>query len=129
MCPEQPAGGRYKVYRRTYFYSLGATLYELLTLVPVFPGSDRRKLLHRVLNLDPCPPRRIDRSVPVELETIVLKALSKSPADRYATAGEMAADLRRFLGGKPIPAPRPPRGGRAGGGGAGGPPRGGGGGG
>jgi serine/threonine protein kinase len=113
MSPEQAAGHRDEVDRRTDVYSLGATLYELLTLVPVFPGSDRRKLLHRVLDVDPVPPRRVDRSIPAELETIVLKALSKSPADRYATAGEMAADLRRFLEDKPIQARRPTWAGRA----------------
>ena len=113
MSPEQAAGRRGEVDHRTDIYSLGATLYELLTLMPVFSGSDRRKLLHRVLNVDPLPPRQADRSIPPELETIVLKALAKSPTDRYATAGEMAADLRRFLEDKPILARRPTWAGRA----------------
>ncbi len=113
MSPEQAAGRRSEVDHRTDVYSLGATLYELLTLAPVFAGSDRRKLLHRVLNVDPVPPRQVDRSIPAELETIVLKALAKAPADRYATAGELAADLRRFLEDKPILARRPTWAGRA----------------
>jgi serine/threonine protein kinase len=113
MSPEQAAGRRVDVDHRTDVYSLGATLYELLTLMPVFAGSDRRKLLHRVLNVEPVPPRLADRSIPAELETIVLKALAKAPADRYATAGEMAADLRRFLEDKPILARRPTWAGRA----------------
>ncbi|HET6573538.1 MAG TPA: serine/threonine-protein kinase [Fimbriiglobus sp.] len=113
MSPEQAAGRRGEVDHRTDVYSLGATLYELLTLMPVFAGSDRRKLLHRILNMEPVPPRVVDRSVPVELETIVLKALAKAPADRYATAGEMAADLRRFLEDRPVLARRPTWAGRA----------------
>ncbi len=113
MSPEQAAGRRGEVDHRTDVYSLGATLYELLTLIPVFAGSDRRKLLHRVLNVDPVPPRQVDRAIPAELDTIVLKALAKAPADRYATAGEMAADLRRFLEDKPILARRPTWAGRA----------------
>jgi serine/threonine protein kinase len=113
MSPEQAAGRREEVDQRTDVYSLGATLYELLTLIPVFSGSDRRKLLHRVLNVEPLPPGQVDRSIPIELETIVLKALAKAPVDRYATAGEMAADLKRFLEDKPILARRPTLAGRA----------------
>ena len=107
MSPEQAAGRRVPVDHRTDVYSLGATLYELLTLHPIFPGQDRVTLLHQIFNEEPRSPKQIDRSIPIELETIVLKAIAKSPADRYATAGEMAADLRRFLEERPILARRP----------------------
>ena len=105
--PEQAAGRRTDVDHRTDIYSLGATLYELLTLEPMIAGTDRPAILHQVLHGEPTPLRRIDRTVPAELETIVLKAVAKVPAERYATAGEMAADLRRFLDGRPIQARRP----------------------
>ena len=107
MSPEQSLGRRDQVDHRTDVYSLGATLYELLTLEPVFPGHDRQALLQQILNEDPRPLRSIDRGIPVELETIVLKALAKAPGDRYATAGDMAADLRRFLDDRTILARRP----------------------
>jgi hypothetical protein len=107
MSPEQAAGRRVLVDHRTDVYSLGATLYELLTLHPIFPGTDRQSLLHAILTDDPAPPRRHDRTVPPELETIVLKATAKLPQERYATAGELAADLRRFLDDRPILARRP----------------------
>ncbi|OWK34751.1 serine/threonine-protein kinase [Fimbriiglobus ruber] len=107
MSPEQAAGRRAEVSILTDVYSLGATLYELLTLEPIFPGQDRQTLLHQILHDDPRAPKAINRSIPDELETIVLKAVAKSPADRYATAGEMAADLRRFLDDRPILARRP----------------------
>jgi hypothetical protein len=92
---------------RTDVYSLGATLYELLTLEPIFSGQDRRALLRQILEEEPRPPRQVNRGIPVELETIVLKALAKAPEERYATAAEMAADLRRFLDEQPILARRP----------------------
>jgi len=106
MSPEQAAGRRL-VDHRTDVYSLGATLYELLTLEPIFPGHDRQTLLNQILHEDPKPLRQADRSIPEELETIVLKSVAKSPSDRYATAAEMAADLRRFLEERPILARRP----------------------
>lgn len=107
MSPEQASGRRAPVDHRTDVYSLGATLYEMLTLTPIFSGSDRPTLLLQIFNDEPRPPRQIDRAIPVELETIVLKATAKSPADRYVSAGEMAADLRRFLNELPIHARRP----------------------
>ncbi len=107
MSPEQAAGGREPVDHRTDVYSLGATLYEWLTLQPIFPGQDRPALFYQILNEDPRPLRKLDLAIPVELETIVLKALAKSPVERYATAGEMADDLRRFLNEIPIRARRP----------------------
>ena len=107
MSPEQAAGKRLLIDHRTDVYSLGATLYELLTLEPTFPGSDRQVVLHALLHDEPKSLKTHDRSIPVELETIVLKAVSKSPSERYASAGEMAAVLRRFLEDRPIAARRP----------------------
>ncbi len=107
MSPEQAGGQRAVLDGRTDIYSLGATMYELLTLHPVFPSASRQGLLHEILNEDPKSLRHWDRSIPVELETIVLKCLAKSPADRYATAAELAADLQRFLEERPILARRP----------------------
>ncbi len=74
---------------------------------PIFPGTDRQGLLHAILHDEPRPLKSLDRTIPAELETIVLKAVSKSADDRYATAGDMAADLRRFLEDRPIAARRP----------------------
>ena len=107
MSPEQASGRRIPVDHRADVYSLGATFYEMLSLTPIFSGSDRPTLLLQILNDDPRPLRQIDRAIPVELETIVLKATAKSPLERYSTAGEMAADLRRYLNEIPILARRP----------------------
>jgi len=107
MSPEQTLGDRVAIDNRTDVYSLGATLYELLTLQPVFAGEDRQSLLRQVVFEEPRPARQVQRHLPVALETILLKALAKSPSDRYATAGAMAEDLRRFLEQKPILATRP----------------------
>src|SRR5438132_11757845 len=79
MSPEQAGGPRTLIDHRTDVYSLGATLYELLTLRPIFDGADRQTLLHQILNQEPRPPRSLDRTIPVELETIVLKAVGKTP--------------------------------------------------
>ncbi len=105
--PEQATGRRVDVDHRTDVYSLGATLYELLALQPIFPDTDRQSLLYRIINEEPVPPRAHDKNIPPELETIVLKAVAKLPAERYASAGEFAADLRRFLDDRPILARRP----------------------
>jgi hypothetical protein len=113
MSPEQAGGQRVLIDHRTDVYSLGATLYELLTLRPIFDGADRQTLLRQILNEEPRAPRAVDPAVPAELETIVLKALSKPPAERYATAGEFAEDLHRFLRYEPIRARRATLGQRA----------------
>src|SRR6266851_3376208 len=92
---------------RTDVYSVGATLYELLTLEPVFNGRDRQELLRQIAFEEPKAPRRLNKYIPEELETIVLKAMEKNPADRYATAQELADDLERFLRDESIRAKRP----------------------
>ena len=106
MSPEQ-THGRGVVDQRTDIYSLGVTLYELLTLRPAFRGDDRQELLRRIATEDPPGARRLNAAVPVELETIVAKAMAKAPEDRYGTAQELADDLQRWLDDKPIRA-RPP---------------------
>jgi serine/threonine protein kinase len=106
MSPEQAGGPRGLIDHRTDVYSLGATLYELLTLKPIFDGTDRRTLLHQIMHEEPKSPRAIDRSIPLDLETIVLKAIGKHPADRYATSRDFADDLNRYLRDEPIKARR-----------------------
>jgi tetratricopeptide (TPR) repeat protein len=107
MSPEQALARRVPIDHRTDLYSLGATLYELLTLAPVFAGCDRQELLRQIAFDEPIRPRRLNRFIPIELETIVLKAIEKNPGDRYAAAQELADDLERFLKDEPIRARRP----------------------
>ena len=108
MSPEQALAKRVVVDHRTDVYSLGATLYELLMLAPAFDGTDRQELLRQIAFEEPKPPRRINKAIPGELETVVQKAMEKNPADRYGTAQELADDISRFLEDKPIRARRPP---------------------
>ncbi len=91
---------------RADIYGLGITLYELICGRPAFAEADRAALLNRVLQEDPPRPRQLDRWIPRELETIVLKAMARDPSHRYATAAAMAEDLRRFLEDRPILARR-----------------------
>ncbi len=107
MSPEQASGRGTVLDQRTDIYSLGVTLYELLTLERALPGETREQLLHQIGNVDPRPPRSIDKSVPMELQTILEKATAKDPAERYRTAKAFAEDLERFLHDEPILA-RPP---------------------
>jgi len=88
--------------RRGDLYALGATLYDLLTLRPAFEGKDQLELIHRIENDPPVPPRQLDRRIPRDLETIVLKALAKDPDHRFASAEELSAELRRFVENRPI---------------------------
>jgi serine/threonine protein kinase len=106
MSPEQAKARPGVVDHRTDVYALGATLYELLTLEPVLRGQDVHELLHQIAFEEPRPPRRLDPTVPADLETIALKALAKDPAERYPTAQELADDLRRVLEDRPIRARR-----------------------
>jgi tetratricopeptide (TPR) repeat protein len=107
MSPEQALAKRIPIDHRSDVYSLGVTLYELLTLQPAFGGVDREELLRQIAFEEPRAPRRLCREVPAELETIVLKATEKNPLDRYASATELAEDLRHFLADQPIRARRP----------------------
>jgi tetratricopeptide (TPR) repeat protein len=106
MSPEQIAAGRATVDHRTDVYSLGAVLYEMLTLERPFQGESREEIMGAILAKEPRPPRRLNRRIPIDLETICLKAIEKDPAQRYATAGAMADDLRRCLGRELIAARR-----------------------
>ncbi|MCI0459219.1 MAG: tetratricopeptide repeat protein [Gemmataceae bacterium] len=107
MSPEQALAKHGLVDHRTDIYALGVTLYELLTLRPAIDGKDRQEILNRIAFDEPRPPRSLNRSIPTDLETIVLKAMRKEPAERYPTAAELADDLRRFLEDKPVRARRP----------------------
>lgn len=105
--PEQVLGHAGAVDCRSDIYSLGATLYELLTLEPVVQGATREKIIHEIANEEPVAPRKHNASIPADLETILLKSLSKDPVQRYQTARALADDLRRFLDNRPILAKRP----------------------
>src|SRR5262249_4783902 len=75
-------------------YSLGVTLYELLTLRPAFDHTNKAKLIEKVVQEPPQPPRKFDPRIPRDLETVVLKCLAKDPRERYATPEALAEDLR-----------------------------------
>src|SRR5262249_32821600 len=85
----------------------GVTLYELLTLQKPFADGDRQELLRRINLEEPPWPRRRNSAIPAELETILLTATAREPADRYTSAQAFADDLRRFLDNRPIQARRP----------------------
>lgn len=101
MSPEQARGESRGVDRRSDVYSLGVILFQSLTGELPFRGTTRM-LLHQVLNDEPPRPRSLSDHVPRDLETICLKAMAKDPSRRYATARDMADDLRRFLRDEPI---------------------------
>ncbi len=108
MSPEQALAKRAVIDHRADIYSLGVTIYELLTLRPAIDGESREEMLKKIAFEEPVPPRRLNKAIGLELETIVLKAMAKDPAERYATAQELADDLRCFLEDHPIRARRPP---------------------
>ncbi|HZU36495.1 MAG TPA: serine/threonine-protein kinase, partial [Gemmataceae bacterium] len=91
---------------RSDIYALGVTLYEMLTLRPPFVGQDRVALMGQITNDAPPPPSKLAPHLPRDLETIVQKAMAREPAARYATARDLAEDLRRFLENRPIKARR-----------------------
>jgi WD40 repeat protein/DNA-directed RNA polymerase subunit RPC12/RpoP len=103
MAPEQAAGKVSDVDGRSDLYALGVVLYQLLTGELPFRGTIDR-VLHQVLHDDPRPPRRLNSRIPRDLETICLKAMEKAPGARYQSGVDLAADLRRWLGGEPIAA-------------------------
>ncbi|MCC6671199.1 MAG: tetratricopeptide repeat protein [Planctomycetes bacterium] len=104
VSPEQANGLR--VDARSDVFSLGVTLYELLTRVRPFDAPTTAEVLERVRHEDPLDPARVDPHVPADLAAVVLKALEKDPAARYPDGGAMAADLRAFLAGQPVSARR-----------------------
>lgn len=101
MSPEQAKGEGYKVDRRADIYSLGVILFELLTGERPFRGN-ARMLIHQLVNEDAPSPRKLNPSIPRDLETICLKCLEKDPAKRYGSAKTLAEEFQRFLAGKPI---------------------------
>src|SRR5262249_26074784 len=87
---------------RSDVYSLGLTLYEMLRLRLAFPESDGNKLVKHVLHDEPVRPRKVNPSVPRDLETVVLKAIARDPAHRYQTPAELADDLKCFVEDRPV---------------------------
>ena len=108
MSPEQ-AQGRNGLDERTDVYSLGLSLYEMATLRPAFDGKDRATLTRQVTESEPRSPRKLEFTIPVDLETIILRAVAHRPDDRFDTAQELADDLKRYLDHKPIRAKKASR--------------------
>lgn len=108
MSPEQAQGRRDLIDRRSDVYALGATLYALVTGRPPFEGATPMEVLLKVIKEEVTPPRHVKAETPPMLEAIILKALEKDPARRYATASDLAEDLRRLSTGETVVA-RPPR--------------------
>ncbi len=106
MAPEQARGATNEVGSQTDVYALGALLYELITGHKPFDGMTAEATLFKVVHEEPAPVRRLQPSLPVDLETITAKAMAKEPSRRYATTMELAADLRRYLAKRPIEARR-----------------------
>lgn len=102
MPPEQAGGKWGEVGPAADIYSLGATLYALLTARPPFQAATPMDTVIQVISEEPVPPRRLNASIPIDLETICLKCLQKEPSKRYASVAALAEDLRRNLDGEPI---------------------------
>jgi eukaryotic-like serine/threonine-protein kinase len=107
LSPEQARGER--VDSRSDLYSTGCLLYELLTGRPPFTGDSPVAIAYQHVRENPVPPSRVDPDVPAWADAIVLKAMAKSPADRYQTAADMRADLQRAASGLPVAAAPPTR--------------------
>src|SRR6266516_2795856 len=102
MPPEQASSQRGKVGRHSDVYGMGAILYHLRTARPPFQAESFESVIAQLLNNEPMSPRLLNSSVPPDLETICVKCLQKEPSRRYQSAQELADELGRFLGGKPI---------------------------
>jgi len=102
MAPEQARGEVRKLDRRSDVYSLGVTLYELLTNQVPFSSENALDVLFDVIHEEPRRVRAVDNSIPQDLETIVMKCLEKEPERRYESARALADDLQRYLNGEPV---------------------------
>ncbi|MGD2168135.1 MAG: serine/threonine-protein kinase, partial [Gammaproteobacteria bacterium] len=107
MAPEQVSASNRLIGRATDIYGLGSVLYELVTGLPPFSGTSAQATLEQVVNQKVVPPREREPRLPADLEAICLKCLRKDPKDRYATAAELADDLRSFLDDRPVSVRRP----------------------
>jgi predicted Ser/Thr protein kinase len=107
MAPEQALGQGDRIGEATDVHALGAILYEMLTGRPPYGSDAPANVLVRLLHEEPVAPRRIDRRIPRDLETICMKALVKQPEGRYATVQAFLEDVRRFEAGEPVQARRP----------------------
>jgi eukaryotic-like serine/threonine-protein kinase len=107
MSPERITGDKGLVDQRADIYSLGLTLYVLFTLKHPFQSNSPAQLIKKIAEDQPLPLRKLRSDIPVDLETVVMKSMSKEPYERYATSGDFADDLQRFLDKKPVLAKRP----------------------
>ncbi len=107
LSPEQVRGEVAAIDHRTDIYSLGVTMYELLTGRKPFDGRTRDSIINAICVTEPTPPRRLDPLIPVELEVICLRAVERDAARRHPSAALLAEDLRRFAEGRPILSRRP----------------------
>lgn len=104
MAPEQALGKVHEIDERSDIYSLGALFYEMITGSPPFRGDSSLAIILQVVHSDPLAPRKINRAIPVDLESICLKAINKNPFGRYPSGDALADDLHRFLRGLPVQA-------------------------